>query len=255
MRHVGRLTAQVLEAVRPIIQPGISTLEIDTFCHDFIVHQLGATPGSLGQYDYPYTVNTSVNHVVCHGWPSDQCLQNGDIVNVDVTVKKKGYYGDSSQTFLVGEVRPQAQQLVHITQACLYQAIAIVRPGIRLGDIGHAIQSYAESHQYSVVREYCGHGIGTDMHEEPQVLHYGQPHTGMALQENMTFTIEPMINAGKAAVNLHADGWTVTTRDKKLSAQFEHTILVTRDSYEILTLRDSEKETALYRDLIEGHTR
>lgn len=175
-------------------------------------------------------------------------------MNVDVTVKKHGYYGDSSQTFLMGEVSQAAQHLVHITQACLDQAIAIVRPGITLGDLGHAIQSYAEAHQYSVVREYCGHGIGQAMHEEPQVLHYGKPATGLTLQENMTFTIEPMINAGAAAVKLHNDGWTVTTRDNKLSAQFEHTILVTQKGYEILTLRQSETRTSLYRDIIHQPT-
>jgi len=242
MRESGRLTADVLQAVRPIIQPGITTLEIDSFCHDYITHTLNAIPGSLGQYGYPHTANTSVNHVVCHGWPSDKPLKNGDIVKVDLTVKKDGYYGDSCVTFTVGNIEPHAQRLVDITQECLYQAIALVKPGATLGDIGHAIQQHAESHHYSVVEEYCGHGIGQEMHEDPQVLHYGKPGRGFVLKEGMTFTIEPMINQGKAQVKLHSDGWTVTTKDRRLSAQFEHTILVTADGFEVLTLREEERE-------------
>ncbi|MQL49695.1 type I methionyl aminopeptidase [Photorhabdus khanii] len=221
---------------------GKQPLEIDEFCHDYIVNTLHAIPGSLGQYDFPHTVNTSVNHVVCHGWPSDKKLKNGDIINVDVTVKKNGYYGDSSVTYLVGEVASHAERLVSVTQQCLYKAISIVKPGITLGDIGHTIQRHAERNNYSVVREYCGHGIGKNMHEEPQVLHYGESGRGLVLKEGMTFTIEPMINQGNAQIKLHKDGWTVSTRDRRLSAQFEHTVLVTSDGFEVLTLRDEEKE-------------
>ncbi|MDX7985971.1 type I methionyl aminopeptidase [Xenorhabdus sp. 12] len=242
MEIAGRLTGQVLEAVRPIIVPGITTLEIDSFCHDYIINTLDAIPGSLGQYGFPYTANTSVNHVVCHGWPSDKKLKNGDIVNVDVTVKKEGYYGDSSITFCVGEVPSHAQRLVDVTQECLYKAIQIVKPGATLGDIGHTIQQHAEANNYTVVREYCGHGIGGTMHEEPQVLHYGKAGEGIVLEEGMTFTIEPMINQGKKDIKLHKDGWTVTTKDRCLSAQFEHTILVTSDGFKVLTLRDEERE-------------
>ncbi|MBD2781911.1 type I methionyl aminopeptidase [Xenorhabdus sp. 42] len=243
MEIAGHLTGKVLEAVRSIIVPGVTTLEIDAFCHDYITKTLNAIPGSLGQYDFPHTVNTSVNHVVCHGWPSGKKLKNGDIVNVDVTVKKEGYYGDSSITFCVGDVSSHAKRLVDITQQCLYRAIKIVKPGITLGDIGHTIQQHAEANNYSVVREYCGHGIGSSMHEAPQVLHYGKAGEGMILEEGMTFTIEPMINQGKKDVKLHKDGWTVTTKDRRLSAQFEHTILVTRDGFKVLTLRDEERET------------
>ncbi|MBC8945463.1 type I methionyl aminopeptidase [Xenorhabdus indica] len=242
MEIAGRLTGQVLEAVRPIITPGITTLEIDAFCHDYIVNTLGATPGSLGQYGFPHTANISVNHVVCHGWPSDKRLKNGDIVNVDVTVKKDGYYGDSSVTFCVGEVASHAKRLVDVTQECLYKAIKIVKPGITLGDVGQTIQQHAESNNYSVVREYCGHGIGSNMHEEPQVLHYGRAGEGVVLEEGMTFTIEPMINQGKKEIKLHKDGWTVTTKDRRLSAQFEHTVLVTHNGFKVLTLRDEERE-------------
>lgn len=249
MRESGRLTGKVLEAVRPMVKPGVTTLEIDQFCHDYIVDVLDATPGSLGQYDYPHTVNTSVNHVVCHGWPSDKALRNGDIVNVDVTVKKNGYFGDSSVTFLVGDVASHAKRLVDITQESLYKAISIVRPGITLGDIGSTIQKFVESHDYSVVREFCGHGIGKSMHEEPQVLHYGSPGDGMILEEGMTFTIEPMINQGKSQIKVHKDGWTVTTKDRRLSAQFEHTILVTHNGFEVLTLR--EEEINNFRNFIE----
>ncbi|AOM42511.1 type I methionyl aminopeptidase [Xenorhabdus hominickii] len=243
MEIAGRLTGQVLEAVRSVIVPGITTLEIDTFCHDYIINTLDATPGSLGQYGFPYTVNTSVNHVVCHGWPSEKKLKNGDIVNVDVTVIKEGYYGDSSITFCVGDVLSHTQRLVDVTQECLYKAIKIVKPGIALGDIGYTIQQHAEANNYTVVREYCGHGIGSSMHEEPQVLHYGRVGEGIVLEEGMTFTIEPMINQGKKDVKLHKDGWTVTTKDRRLSAQFEHTILVTRDGFQVLTLREEERES------------
>lgn len=244
MREAGRLTGKVLVAVRDIIKPGITTGAIDDFCEDYIVNTLHATPGSKGQYGYPYTVNTSVNKVVCHGMPShDQVLEKGDIVNVDVTVIKDGYYGDSSVTFCIGEVAPHAKRLVEVTQQCLYAGIKAVKPGATLGDIGHAIQSLAEKNGYSVVREYCGHGIGTKMHEEPNVTHFGSPGKGMVLQAGMTFTIEPMINQGKAAIkSVIKDGWTiVTTADRRLSAQWEHTILVTPNGFEVLTLREDEQ--------------
>lgn len=244
MREAGRLTGKVLEAVREIVKPGVTTGAIDDFCEDYIVNTLHAIPGSKGQYGYPYSVNTSVNKVVCHGMPShDQVLEKGDIVNVDVTVIKDGYFGDSSVTFCVGEVATHAKRLVDVTQQCLYAGIKVVRPGTTLGDIGHAIQSLAEKNGYSVVREYCGHGIGKKMHEEPNVTHFGTPGKGMVLQAGMTFTIEPMINQGKAAIkSVVKDGWTiVSTADRRLSAQWEHTILVTPTGFEILTLREEEK--------------
>lgn len=245
MRVAGRLTARVLEAVGPIVVPGVTTAEIDEFCERYIIDTLHAIPGSKGQYGYPYSVNTSVNKVVCHGMPSkSQVLEKGDIVNVDVTVIQDGYFGDSSKTFCVGPVAPHAQRLVEVTQQALYEGIKVVSPNATLGDIGHAVQSYAEKHGYSVVREYCGHGIGQKMHEDPHVMHFGKPGKGMKLQAGMTFTIEPMINQGKAAIkSLTKDNWTVVvTADRRLSAQWEHTILVTETGFEILTLRDEERE-------------
>lgn len=241
MRESGRLTAAVLTAVSDLVRPGVTTLELDAFCEDYIRNTLDAIPGSKGQYDYPYTINTSLNHVVCHGMPNEKALKSGDILNIDVTVKKDGYYGDSSKMFCVGKVAPHAERLVNITQECLYNAIRIVKPGTTLGDIGHTIQSHAEKNHYSVVREYCGHGIGEKMHEEPQVLHWGRPGEGKVLQEGMTFTIEPMINQGKRFVKLLNDGWNVITKDRRLSAQWEHTILVTSDGFEVLTLRPEEQ--------------
>lgn len=244
MRVAGKMTAEVLQALNDIMVPGISTMDIDTFCENYIVNTLGAKPGSKGQYGYPYTVNTSVNHVICHGMPSEkQFLKKGDIINVDITVIHDGYYGDSSKMFCIGSVPQHAERLVNITRDCLFKGIEIVRPGTRLGDIGHAIQSHAEKNNYSVVREYCGHGIGSKMHEDPQVMHYGTPGQGSELLEGMTFTIEPMINQGKAALkHLRKDGWDIAiTKDKKLSAQWEHTLLVTASGVEILTLREEEK--------------
>jgi methionyl aminopeptidase len=245
MKVAGRLTARVLEAVAEIIKPGITTAQIDEFCEDYIVNTLQAIPGSKGQYGYPYTVNTSVNKVVCHGMPSKtQVLDKGDIVNVDVTVIKDGYFGDSSKTFCVGPVATHAQRLVTITQECLYLGIKTVKPGATLGDIGNAIQTHAEKNGYSVVREYCGHGIGRKMHEDPHVMHFGSPGTGLKLEAGMTFTIEPMINQGKSAIkNITKDNWTIVmTADRRLSAQWEHTILVTDTGFEVLTLRDEERE-------------
>ena len=244
MRIAGRLTAKVLEAVSEFIKPGITTMQIDEFCERYIVDTLKAIPGSKGQYGYPYSVNTSLNHVICHGMPSTkQALKNGDIVNVDITVIHEGFYGDSSKMFCVGNTPLHAKRLVDVTQACLYKGISVVKPGATLGDIGHAIQQHAEKNHYSVVREYCGHGIGQKMHEDPQVMHYGQPGTGVVLKEGMTFTIEPMINQGKADVkHIEKDGWNIAlTKDRKLSAQWEHTLLVTKTGVEVLTLREEEK--------------
>ena len=244
MREAGRLTAKVLEAVTEIIKPGITTMQIDAFCERYIVDTLQAIPGSKGQYGYPYSVNTSLNHVICHGMPSSkQLLKKGDIVNVDITVIYEGYYGDSSKMFCIGTPSAHAKRLVDVTQECLYHGIAVVKPNATLGDIGHAIQSHAEKNHYSVVREYCGHGIGKKMHEDPQVMHYGKPGTGIALQEGMTFTIEPMINQGKADVkHIEKDGWGIAiTKDRMLSAQWEHTILVTATGFEVLTLREEER--------------
>lgn len=248
MREAGRLTAKVLEALSEVIKPGMTTMEVDTFCEDYIRNTLGAIPGSKGQYGYPYSVNTSLNHVVCHGMPAEkQVLKKGDIVNVDVTVIHDGFYGDSSKMFCIGDVLPFAKRLVDVTQQCLYAGIQVVKPGNKLGDIGHAIQSLAQGNGYSVVREYCGHGIGDKMHEDPQVVHYGKPDTGEILKPGMTFTIEPMINQGTAELkHLEKDDWRIAiTKDKKLSAQWEHTLLVTPEGVEVLTLREEEKDTLL----------
>lgn len=243
MRIAGRLTAKVLEALTNVIQPGMTTMDIDVFCEDYIRNTLKAIPGSKGQYGYPYSVNTSVNHVICHGMPSDKhVLKKGDIVNVDVTVIHEGFYGDSSKMFCIGEVATHAKRLVDITQECLYKGIQQVKPGATVGDIGHAIQQHASAHHYSIVREYCGHGIGRKMHEDPQVVHFGRPGTGELLKPGMTFTIEPMINQGKPDIkHLKKDGWDIAiTKDRKLSAQWEHTILVTPTGFEVLTLREEE---------------
>lgn len=241
MRVAGRATAQVLEALNDLVLPGVTTMEINDFCEDYIIHALNSEPGSKGQYGFPYVLNTSINHVVCHGWPSEnKVLKSGDIVNVDVTVKKEGYYGDSSKMFCIGKVPAHAQRLVDVTQECLYRAIELVRPGATLGDIGAAIQTHAERNNYSVVREYGGHGIGRELHEEPHVLHFGSSGQGLVLEEGMTFTIEPMVNQGKRFVKELADGWTVVTNDRRLSAQWEHTLLVTKVGCDILTLRAEE---------------
>ena len=243
MRVAGRLAAEVLEMIAPQVRPGISTGELDRICHDHIVNVQGAIPAPLNYHGFPKSICTSINQVVCHGIPSDRkLLKSGDIVNIDITVLKDGYHGDTSAMFLIGKVEPHAERLVRVTQECLYQAIDIVRPGIRLGDIGHVIQRHAEGAYYSVVQEYCGHGIGAQFHEEPQVLHYGKPGTGMEIVQGMTFTIEPMINAGKRHTKLNKrDGWTVETRDGRLSAQWEHTILVTASGCEVLTARRDEQ--------------
>ncbi|MBF0658490.1 type I methionyl aminopeptidase [Psychrobacter sp. NG25] len=241
MRESGRLLASVFDYLDGKITVGISTMDINDLAERYIVDQLGARPASKGQYGYQYALNTSVNNVVCHGIPSDQqILKSGDIVNVDITLKQGGFIADSSKMYLIGEVAPLAKRLVDKTYEAMWEGIRAVKPGATLGDVGHALQSYAEQQGYSVVREYCGHGIGREMHEEPQVLHYGHLGKGLVLQEGMTFTIEPMINQGKAKVKVKKDGWTVITNDKKLSAQWEHTIAVTSEGYEVLTLRKDE---------------
>jgi methionyl aminopeptidase len=242
MRESGRLAAEVLEMIGPYVVPGISTGELDRICHNHIVNVQKAIPAPLNYNGFPKSICTSVNHVVCHGIPSDtKILLEGDIVNIDITVLKNGYHGDTSKMFGVGKVPAHAEKLMRVTQECLYKALALVKPGTFLGDIGHVIQQHAEGQNYSVVREYCGHGIGRIFHEDPQVLHFGQPGTGMQLREGMTITIEPMINAGARHTKLStSDGWTVTTRDRRLSAQWEHTIAVTADGCEVLTRRKEE---------------
>ena len=241
MRESGRLLASVFDYLDPLVVAGVSTMDINNLVDAFIVNILKARPASKGQYDFPYSLNTSVNDVVCHGMPSvSHFLKSGDIINVDITLEKGGFIADSSKMYMVGEVSPMATRLVEKTYAAMWQGISVVKPGATVGDIGFAIQQYASANGYSVVREYCGHGIGREMHEAPQILHHGRPGTGLVLREGMTFTIEPMLNQGEAKVKLKNDGWTVVTRDKKLSAQWEHTIAVTADGYEVLTLRDDE---------------
>lgn len=240
MRVAGRLAAEVLEMIEPYVKPGITTNELNDICHQYITEVQQAIPAPLDYNGFPKSICTSVNHVVCHGIPNDKKLKNGDIINIDVTVIKDEFHGDTSKMFFVGNVPPFAERLVQITQECLYLGIRMVKPGCPLGDIGAAISAHAEKNRFSVVREYCGHGIGRIFHEDPQVLHYGRPGTGMTLEPGMTFTIEPMINLGKRHVRLLADEWTVVTKDHKLSAQWEHTILVTEDGYEVLTLRKEE---------------
>jgi methionyl aminopeptidase len=242
MRVAGRLTAEVLEMIAPHVQVGVTTGELDRICHEYITQTLKAIPAPLNYNGFPKSICTSVNDVVCHGIPSEtKKLKNGDIVNIDVTVIKDEYHGDSSIMLPVGETANHATRLIEITQECLYLAIKLVGPGSTLGDIGHVIQQHAEKNYYSVVREYCGHGIGKVFHEEPQVLHYGRKGTGMVLEPGMTFTIEPMINAGRRHTRLNkSDGWTVTTKDGRLSAQWEHTLCVTEEGCEVLTRRSTE---------------
>lgn len=237
----GRLLASVFGMLDRIPMAGMSTLQIDEMVEHFIVNDLQARPASKGQYGYQFALNSSVNDVVCHGVPSpSNVLRNGDIVNLDITLEKSGYIADSSKTYLVGEVHPAARKLVRVTYEAMWKGIRAVRPGARLGDVGAAIERHARQHGYSVVREYCGHGIGREMHEEPQVLHFGKPGTGLALREGMVFTIEPMLNRGGRRVRTEADGWTVVTRDGSLSAQFEHTVAVTASGVSVLTLRPEE---------------
>jgi methionyl aminopeptidase len=240
MRIAGRLAAEVLEMIEEHVKVGVTTDELNTICHDHIINVQKAIPAPLNYNGFPKSICTSINHVVCHGIPNDKPLKDGDIINIDITVIKDGYFGDTSKMFLVGNTPEWANRLCQVTQECLYKGIEIVRPGTRLGDIGAVIQQHAESNGYSVVREYCGHGIGTVFHEEPQILHYGKAGTGLELKEGMTFTIEPMINLGKKETRLLGDGWTAITKDRKLTAQWEHTLVVTADGYEIFTLRNDE---------------
>ena len=243
MRVAGRMAAEVLEMIEPHVQAGVSTEELNRICHDYIVNELDAIPAPLNYHGFPKSICTSVNQVICHGIPSEsKVLKNGDIINIDITVIKDGYHGDTSKMFIIGDAKIQARRLCQVTQECLYKALKIVKPGTTLGDIGEIIQKHAEASGFSVVREYCGHGIGKGFHEEPQVVHYGKAGTGMKLVEGMTFTIEPMINAGKRHCKLLKDEWTVVTKDRSLSAQYEHTILVTKDGCEILTLRKEETD-------------
>ena len=241
MRIAGRLAAAVLEMIDAHVRPGASTGALDRLCHEYIVGH-GAVPAALGYRGFPRSICASVNQVVCHGIPSEhKRLRSGDILNLDVAVIKDGYHGDTSRMFMVGKVSPHARRLSRVAQECLYRAIAQVRAGVRLGDLGNLIQRYADANHYSVVREYCGHGIGENFHEAPHVLHYGRAGTGMAVEEGMTFTIEPMINLGGREVKLsRSDGWTVETADGRLSAQWEHTLAVTRDGCEVLTARRDE---------------
>ncbi|MEQ8233419.1 MAG: type I methionyl aminopeptidase [Gammaproteobacteria bacterium] len=240
MRTAGRLAAEVLEMIAPQVRAGVTTLELDRICHEYIVDQQQAIPAPLNYHGFPKSICTSVNHVVCHGIPAERRLRNGDIVNIDITVIKDGFHGDTSKMFIVGDASIKARRLCETAYECLRTGIDMVRPGVRLGDIGAAIQALAEGRNYSIVREYCGHGIGRQFHEEPQVLHYGSPGTGLELRPGMTFTIEPMINAGKRHVKLLPDQWTVVTKDRSLSAQWEHTILVTESGREVLTARAEE---------------
>ncbi len=241
MRVAGRLAAEVLEMIECHVRPGVTTDELDRICHDFIVNEQHAIPAPLDYRGFPKSICTSVNHQVCHGIPGNKRLKNGDIVNIDITVIKDGYHGDTSKMFFVGDASVLARRLIKLTQEAMRLGIAQVRPGATLGDVGHAIQTFVESNNYSVVREYCGHGIGREFHEDPQVLHYGSPGEGLALREGMCFTVEPMVNAGKRFIKLLPDGWTVVTKDRSLSAQWEHTVLVTADGHEILTLRQEER--------------
>ena len=240
MRIAGRLASEVLDYIASYVKPGVTTGRLNDLCHAYMIEVQGTTPAPLnyappGYRPFPKAICTSVNHQVCHGIPGERVLKSGDILNIDITVIKDGFHGDSSRMFYVGEPSIQARRLVEVTFECMWEGIRQVRPGAHLGDLGAAIQTHAERHGYSVVREFCGHGIGRRFHEDPQVLHYGKAGTGLRLEEGMTFTVEPMINAGKAAVRELADGWTIVTKDHSLSAQWEHTVLVTGDGFEVLT--------------------
>lgn len=241
MRVAGRKAAEVLEYITPFVEAGISTGQLDELCHRYITEVQRAIPAPLNYKGFPKSICTSVNQVVCHGIPSEKkVLKSGDIINIDITVIVDGYHGDTSKMFFIGKPASHAERLVRVTQECLYKGIELVKPGVRLGDIGHVIQQHAEANYYSIVEDYCGHGIGTVFHEDPQVLHYGTPGTLLELKEGMTFTIEPMVNAGKSSTKLKSDGWTVETRDGRLSAQWEHTLAVTANGVEVLTARQEE---------------
>ena len=241
MRVAGRLASEVLDFITPYVKQGVMTEKLDQLCHDYIVNVQGTIPAPLnyapqGHRPYPKSICTSVNHQVCHGIPGDKVLKHGDVINIDVTVIKDGYHGDTSRMFYIGEPSIQARRLCESTFESMWRGISKVKPGATLGDIGHAIQSFAEGNGFSIVREFCGHGIGKKFHEDPQILHYGKAGTGMALKPGMIFTVEPMINAGKKDIRMLGDGWTVVTADHSLSAQWEHTVLVTESGYEVLTL-------------------
>jgi methionyl aminopeptidase len=241
MRIAGQLAAKVLEMITPFVLPGVSTEELDQKCHDYIVNAQNAIPANIGYKGYEKTVCSSVNQVICHGIPSkNKILKHDDIINIDVTVLKDGWHGDTSKMFAVGKSKPHNERLVKVTQECLYRAIDVVKPGAFLGDIGNAIQTHAEKNHYSVVEEYCGHGIGKIYHDEPQILHYGQPGTGLEIKQGMCFTIEPMINLGTKYTKILPDGWTVETQDGRNSAQWEHTLMVTEIGCEVLTRRREE---------------
>ena len=240
MRVAGQLAAQLLIMIEQYVVVGVNTERLDQICHDYIINEQEAIPAPLNYRGFPKSICTSINHVVCHGIPGDKKLKNGDIINIDITVIKDGFHGDTSKMFMVGKPSVRAKRLVEITYECMQRGIQMVEPGSQLGDIGHVIQDYAESNHFSVVREYCGHGIGREFHEEPQVLHYGEAGNGLVLEPGMIFTIEPMINAGKRHVKLLSDNWTVITKDRSLSAQWEHTILVTENGHEVLTKRPEE---------------
>lgn len=242
MRVAGKLAASVLDMIGPHVKAGVTTDDLNQICHDFIVDELDAIPAPLNYRGFPKSICTSVNHVICHGIPANKKLKQGDIINIDITVIKDGFHGDTSKMFYVGKVKPHAKRLCDVARQAMFTGIKMVKPGVKLGDIGHAIQTYAESHHCSIVREYCGHGIGENFHEEPQILHYGARNTGLTLKEGMTFTIEPMVNLGKRHIKTLPDEWTVITKDRSLSAQWEHTMLVTADGVEIFTLREDEHD-------------
>lgn len=244
MRLAGRLAADVLDMIGPRVQSGITTAELDRICHDFIVNTQKAIPAPLNYKGFPKSICTSVNHVVCHGIPGERVLKTGDIINLDVTVIKEGFHGDTSRMFLVGEPSIQARRLCDVGYEAMWRGIRAIAPGAKLGDLGATIQRYVESQGYSVVREYCGHGIGRVFHEDPQVLHYGEPGTGLEIEPGMTFTVEPMVNSGRRHVKLLGDGWTVVTKDHSLSAQWEHTVLATAGGFEVLTLGAADRVEA-----------
>lgn len=242
MRRAGRMAADLLDYIEPYVQPGVTTDDLNRICHQYMVEVQKTVPGPLNYRGFPRSICTSVNHVVCHGIPGDKKLKQGDIINIDVTPVTDGWHGDSSRTLAVGKISPATQRLIDVTYHAMWLGIRQLRPGGRLGDIGAAIQQYVEAQHYSVVREYCGHGTGRVFHEDPQVLHYGEAGTGMELKAGMTITVEPMVNVGKRHVRLLPDGWTVITKDHSLSAQFEHTVLITDTGYEVLTLGKAERE-------------
>lgn len=240
MRVAGKLAAEVLDFIEPYVKPGVTTAELDRLCHDYMINTQGTIPAPLnycppGYTPYPKSICTSVNDVICHGIPGDKVLKSGDVINIDITVIKNGYHGDTSRMFFIGEASILAKRLAEVTYECMWLGIAQVKPGAHLGDIGYVIQQHAEKAGYSVVREFCGHGIGKVFHEEPQVLHYGRPGTLEKLEAGMIFTVEPMINAGRREIRAMPDGWTIKTKDRSLSAQWEHTVLVTESGFEILT--------------------